>query len=157
MTRPRTGKSGLLSAACLFFLTQDANAADCRWFGRDAQRAIKHHVAALQKIEQEASDRLKGLDSRPFDFLRDGAKKTAAIIGEPKALADEEGLKRCRNATQPIRKICADASGLLVEILEKHVSDSKPDYDKPRYATAMAECEKLMDLKPLKSVLRGTG
>jgi hypothetical protein len=156
MTRHGTGKSVLLSAACLFFLIQDANAADCRWFGRDAQRAIKHHVAALQKIEHEASDRLKGLDSRPFEFLRDEAKKTAAIVAEPKALADEENLKRCRNATHPIRKICADASGLLVEILEKHVGDSKPDYDKPRYATAMAECEKLMNLKPLKSVLRGT-
>ncbi|MEA2880257.1 MAG: hypothetical protein QOF14_5453 [Hyphomicrobiales bacterium] len=146
-----------MSAACLFFLIQDASAADCRWFGRDAQRAIKHHVAALQRYEHEASDRLKGLDSRPFEFIRDEAKKTATMIGEPKALADEEDLKRCRNATHPIRKICADASGLLVEILEKHGADSKPDYDKLRYATAMAECEKLMDLKPLKSVLRGTG
>ena len=32
----------------------------------------------------------------------------------------------------------------------------KPDYDKPQYAAAMARCEKLMDLKPLKSVIRGT-
>ena len=155
MTRTRTAKSVLLSAACLFFLIPDANAADCRWFGRDAQRAIKHHVAALQRDEHEASDRLNGLDSRPFEFLRDEAKKTAAIIAEPKALADEENLKRCRNATHPIRKICAEAAQLLVEILEKHVTDSKPDYDKPRYATAMAECEKLMNLKPLKSAIRG--
>jgi hypothetical protein len=146
----------LLSALCLVYLTQNAKAADCRWFARDAQRAIKHHVAALQRYEHEASDRLKGLDSRPFDFLRDEAKKTTAIIAEPKALADEEDLKRCRNATQPIRKICADAAQLLVEILEKHVTDSKPDYDKPRYATAMAHCEKLMDLKPPKSAIRGT-
>jgi len=138
---------------CLVYLTQSANAASCHWFGKEAQSAIKHHVAALQRYEHEASDRLKGLDSRPFEFLRNEVKKTAAIIGEPKALAGEE---RCRNATQPIRKICADASGLLVEILEKHVGDSKPEYDKPRYAAAMAECEKLMNLKPLRSAIRGT-
>ena len=28
--------------------------------------------------------------------------------------------------------------------------------DKPQYAAAIAECEKLMDLKPLKTVIRGT-
>jgi hypothetical protein len=140
----------------LLCLTYDANATSCRWFAKEAQSAIKRHVAALQRYEHETSDRLKGLDSRPFEFLRDEAKKTAAIITDPKALADEDDLKRCRNATQPIRKICADATLLLIEIIEKHVSDAKPDYDKPRYAAAMAECEKLMNLKPLKSVLRGT-
>ena len=46
---------------------------------------------------------------------------------------------------------------MLLEVLEKHVGDSKPDYDKPRYAAAMAECEKLMDLKPLSSAFRGAG
>jgi hypothetical protein len=137
-------------------LTYDASAASCRWFAKDAQSAIKRHVAALQRYEHEASDRLKGLDSRPFEFLRDEAKKTAVLVAEPKAVADEEALKRCRNATQPIRKICADATLFLVEILEKHAADSKPDYDKPRYAAAMGECEKLMNLKPLKSAIRGT-
>jgi hypothetical protein len=146
-----------LSAACLFFLIQEANAADCRWFGRDAQRAIKHHVAALQKIEQEASDRLKGLDSRPFDFLRDEAKRTATFIGEPKALADEEELKRCRNWTSPIRRICAEATQVLVDLLGKHAATAKPEYDKQQYSVTIGGCEKLMDLKPLKSVLRGTG
>ena len=139
---------------CLF--VSDANAASCRWFGREAQAAIKSHVAALQRSEQEASDRLKGLDSRPFETLRDEARKTAGIVGEPKALADEEDLKRCRNATRPIRKICAEAAQTLADILDKYVADPKPDYDKPRYAEAIAECEKLMDLKPLKSAIRGT-
>ena len=156
MTRPRTGKSVLLSAACLFFLIQDANAADCRWFGRDAQRAIKHHVAALQKIEQEASDRLKGLDSRPFDFLLGEARKTIAIIADPVALEQEKDLERCRNWTSPIRKICADATQVLVDLLEKHVASAKPEYDKQQYSVTIGGCEKLMDLKPLKSVLRGT-
>jgi hypothetical protein len=143
-----------ISWFCLFAC--DANAVSCRWFGRDAQAAIKSHVAALQRFEHEAADRLKGLDSRPFEALRDEARRTAAIIGDPKALADEEELKRCRNATHPIRKICADAALMLTDILDKYAASPKPDYDKPRYAAAMAECEMLMDLKPLKSAIRGT-
>jgi hypothetical protein len=139
----------------LALLTSNASAASCQRFAGEAQSAIKSHVAALQRYEHEASDRLKGLDSRPFEFLRDEARKTAAIIGEPKALADEEELKRCRNATQPIRKMCAEAAQMLVDVLEKHVADAKPEYDKPPYATAIAECEKLMGLKPVKSVIRG--
>ena len=146
----------VLSAGCLVFLTHDASAADCRWFGRDAQAAIKTHVAALQRLEHEASDRTKGLDTRPFGILRDEAKKTTAIIADPAALKDEEGLERCRNLTFPIRKICAGSAQLLVEVLEKHVANPKPDYDKPQYAAAMGSCEKLMDLKPLKSAIRGT-
>jgi hypothetical protein len=137
-------------------LTFDANAVSCSRFTTDAQSAIKNHVAALQRTEHEASDRLKGLDSRPFEFLREESRKTAAIIGDPKTLADEEDLKRCRNATRPIRKICAEAAEMLLDILEKHVADAKADYDKPRYAIAITECEKLMGLKPLKSVIRGT-
>src|SRR5215213_6115093 len=144
----------VLSVICFCFLIHDANAANCLRFAEEARSAIKTHVAAVQRFEHEASDRLKGLDSRPFEFVRDEAKKTAAIIAEPKALADEEDLKRCRNFTQPIRRICAEATMLLGEILEKHVTDSKPAHDKERYAGAMAECEKLMNLKPLKSAIR---
>ena len=153
---PQT-KCLLFAAICQSFLISDANAASCIRFAREAQAAIKTHVAALQRTEHEASDRLKGLDSRPFDFLRDEAKKTAAMIGEPKALADEEELKRCRNATRPIRKICAEAAQMLLDVLERHVADAKAEYDRPRYAAAIGECEKLMDLKPLTSAVRGAG
>ena len=146
----------VLSAACLLFLLQDASAADCRWHGRDTQKAIKSHVTALQRYELEASDRLKGLDSRPFEFLAGEARKATAIVADPAALADEETLERCRNATTPIRKICAGAAQMLLDVLDKHVANAKPDYDKPRYAGAMEACEKLMGLKPLKSLIRGT-
>jgi hypothetical protein len=146
-----------LAICYIALLASDAKAADCRWFGRDAQKAIKSHVAALQRLEFEASDRIKGLDSRPFDFLRGEARKTTAIIADPVALKDEEELERCRNRTTPIRKICAAAAQALLEILDKHVANEKPDYDKPQYAAAMANCETLMDLKPLQSAIRGTG
>jgi hypothetical protein len=147
----------VVTISCIVFLASDASAADCKWFGRDAQRAIKTHVAALQRLEFEASDRLKGLDSRPFDFLLAEARKTTTVIADPAALRDEEGLERCRNATRPIRKICASAAQALVEILDKHVASEKPEYDKPRYAQAMAACEKAMSLQELKSIIRGNG
>lgn len=149
------GKYLALSVLCWGFMSQSANAADCRWFGRNAQTAIKSHIATLQRLEFEASDRLKGLDTRPFPMLLDDAKKTTVIIANPAALEDEKGLKRCRNATWPIRKICADAAQALTDILDKHVATEKAEYDKSAYAAAMEACEKHMDLKPLKSLIRG--
>lgn len=156
MTNRRAEKYLFLPAACLVFLIQDASAADCRWHGRNTRNAIAAHVAALLRIEHEASDRIKGLDSRPFDVLLGEARKTMAIVAAPAALEDEKTLERCRNATRPIRKLCADAGQMLVDILDKHMASEKPEYDRPRYALLMAECAKAMDLKPLKSLIRGT-
>jgi hypothetical protein len=149
------GKTLALSVLCWGFLSQSANAADCRWFGRNAQTAIKAHVATLQRLEFEASDRIKGLDTRPFPMLRDDAKKTTVIVADPVAIEDEKNLSRCRNRTWPIRRICADAAQALTDILDRHVASEKPEYDKPAYAAAMEACEKHMDLKGLKSLIRG--
>jgi hypothetical protein len=133
----------------------DVNALSCHRFAQEVKSAIGNHVAALQRVEHEASDRLKGLDSRPFDFLLGEARRTTALIADPAALKDEEALERCRNATRPIRKLCADAARRLVEILDQHRASAKPEYDKAQYATPMGDCEKLMGLRPLKSVIRG--
>ena len=85
------------------------------------------------------------------------ARKTAAIIADPAALKDEEELERCRNATRPIRKICAGRrAGAGRHPRQARRRAEKPEYDKPQYAAAMAACEKLMELKPLKSAIRGT-
>ena len=149
-------KYAVMTICCVVLFAYDANALSCRAFGREVKSAIGNQVAALQRIEHEASDRLKGLDSRPFDFLLGEARKVTAIIADPAALEDEEALERCRNATRPIRKLCAAAAERFVEILDKHVATTKPEYDKPAYATLVAECEKLMGLKPLKSAIRGT-
>ncbi len=50
----------------------------------------------------------------------------------------------------------AGSAQLLVDILEKHVAAAKPDYDKPQYAAAMAECETLLGLKPLETRIRAS-
>jgi hypothetical protein len=109
----------------------------------------------MQRLEHEASDRLKGLDSRPFEFLLGEARKTAVIIADP-ALQPTGGSRDCRDPAQPVRKICADAAQAWVEVLEKHAASPKPGYDKQRFAAAVEDCEKLMNLKPLKSVIRAT-
>jgi hypothetical protein len=141
--------------ACFGLLTGGASAADCRWFARNAKLAIGGHMAALQRIEHEASDRMKGRDTRPFAVLRDEAKKLLAIVADPAALAAEDDLKRCRNRTSPIRNICADAARMLVDALDKQATDPKAMPEKAQYSGAIGECEWLLGAKPLKSGLRG--
>jgi ABC-type transporter Mla subunit MlaD len=136
-------------------LAFDASAVSCRNFAREAQAAFAKEVNQLRQYEREAADRLKGFDSRPFRFMRDEAIKATAIIADADKLKDEESLENCRNATKPIRKICVGSAQLLVAILDKHVATATPDYDKPQYAAAMAECETLLGLKPLATRIRG--
>ena len=68
----------LFSIICTCFLISDASAEDCPNYLQAARADISKHVAAMQGLEHEASDRLKGLDSRPFDVLLGQARKTAA-------------------------------------------------------------------------------
>lgn len=155
MTTAGWTKSLAAAVVCCVVFIHEAKAASCRNFAREARAAIKTHVSTLQRLEREASDRTKGLDTRPYDVLRDEVKKAVAIIADPAALKDEEALARCRDATMPIRKICAGAGQGLLDILEKHVATATPEYDRPAYAAAIADCEKLMGLKPVKTVIRG--
>jgi hypothetical protein len=156
----RPGKFLVAAALCGGLLIQDASAQSCRTHESDTARAIGPHITSLQRLEMETSDRTKGLDTRPFDVLLAEARKAAAVIADPQSLALEERIDRCRNRVRPIRKYCADAANNLLEILEKYVASPeaspKPEYDRPRYAGLMADCEKAMRIKPVNSVLRGT-
>lgn len=156
MRRAAAAKSLVVAVACSGLMISDASAFSCKGFLKAARTSMGADVATLRRVEHEASDRLKGLDTRPFEALRDEARKVTAIIGHPDILKLEESLKACRNRTHPVHKICADAGNTLADILDKHVATSKPDYDKAAYAAAMKECEWLMDVKPLASAIRGT-
>src|SRR5207244_11490195 len=85
-------------------------AASCRGYRQDVRAAIKKQVEALRALEHEAADRLKGLDTRPFDYLLSRARATAQVIADKDALAAEEGLSRCREAIPPVRRVCAEAA-----------------------------------------------
>ena len=148
-------KSLALIGLCWTFFAQGASAQSCRNYLQAARADIGKHVAAMQRLEHEASDRSKGLDSRPFDFLVSEARKTATVIADP-ALQGAGGPKDCRDPAHPVRRICLDAAQAWVDVLAKYAANPKPDYDKARYAATVEDCEKLMDLKPLKSVIRAT-
>jgi hypothetical protein len=138
----------------LVFFVQDASAEGCRNYLQAARADLGKHVAAMQRLEHEVSDRSKGLDSRPFSFLVGEGRKTAAIIADP--ALQGAGAKDCRDPSHPVRRICLDAAQAWVDVLAKYAANPKPDYDKPRFAATVEDCEKLMDLKPLKSVIRAT-
>jgi hypothetical protein len=151
----RIGVYCLLSIFYVSSLARHASAQDCPNYLQAARFDIGKQVAAMQRLEHEASDRSKGLDSRPFDFLLGEARKAAAIIADP-TLQGAGGSKDCRDPAHPVRRICRDAAQAWVEVLEKYVAGPKPDYDRPRFAATVEDCEKLMNLKPLKSVIRAT-
>ena len=144
----------ILSIVCGIFLSFQASAETCAGFTKSNRSQLLPPAEALRAVEREASDRLKGLDSRPFDFLRDAAKGAAASIAEPGALAHEDEMNACW--TRPARSLCAKAAVLLVGLLEKLIASGKPDDDKPAYAAAIGRCESALDLKPLRTLIRAT-
>src|SRR5947207_1959291 len=129
-----------LSILYIFFFLQDASAQSCPNYLLAARADIARHVATMQRLEHEASDRSKGLDSRPFDFLLGEARKTAAIIADP-ALQGAGGAKDCRDPAQPVRLICMDAAQAWVDVLAKYVANPKPAYDKLRFGATVGDCE----------------
>ena len=149
-------KSLALAVACSALMMSEASAFGCKAPLAPRRAAIAADVATLRKIEHEASDRLKGLDTRPFAALRDEARKVVASIGPEIVLKLEKELERCRNRTYPIHTICAGAASALADILDKYAAAAKPNYDKAAYAATIRQCEGLMDLKPMASAIRGT-
>ena len=109
-----------IAMACASLFAHDVSAASCRNFAREAQAAIGKPVAALQRLEHEASDRIKGLDSRPFDFLRDEAKK-AATSATRDTVAREIAEKSGAAVLPPFDdwRIMAGAGTVGLEIVEE--------------------------------------
>jgi len=141
----------LILIACLPI---DADAASCRGYPQGIRAAIKKHVEALRALEHEAADRLKGLDTRTFEYLLVQARSTAAAIADKDALAEEEGLGRCRDGVPPVRRTCAEAARALVSVIEEQAAGAASKAAKQSYAEAMPRCERLMSVMPLSTVFR---
>src|SRR5260370_20829929 len=92
---------GMTTLAFAVFFSLSVEATSCRGYPQGVRAAIKKQVEALRALERETADRLKGLDTRPFDYLLSRARATAQVIAAKDALAAEEGLSRCREATPP--------------------------------------------------------
>jgi hypothetical protein len=139
---------------CSFLVT--AEAAPCRNYPAAAARAIKPRVEAVRLVEREAADRLIGLDTRPFSYLSGQARAAAGLIGEARALQDEDGLDRCPDAVPHVRRVCATAALALAFALEEQAAGAATTISKQIYAQAMAICEGFMGLAPLRSVWRAS-
>jgi hypothetical protein len=180
--RPRRRIAPAFAGVALTFavlLPFDVAAASCRGYQHAVRAAIKKQVRVLRALEHEATDRLKGLDTRPFDYLLGQARAAAGVIGDKDALAAEAGLSRCPQSIPPVRRVCTEAAHALVGLIEQHAGDSpttqakqaeakqaeakqteakqteaKQTEAKQAYARAMPQCERWMDFAPLVTVFR---
>jgi hypothetical protein len=152
------------AVAFAVLLPFNVEAASCRGHPQSVRAAIKKQVQALRALEREAADRLKGLDTRPFDYLLGQTRAVAGMIGEKDALAAEEGLSRCPQSIPPVRRICTEAAHALVSLIEQqaagsattHAKDAeaKQAEAKQAYSRAMPQCERWMEFAPLVTVFR---
>jgi hypothetical protein len=131
-----------------------AAAAPCRGYPAVAARALKPRVEALRLIEREAVDRLRGLDTRTFDYLAGQARGAAATIDDAKALQDEDGLGRCPEPVAHVRRVCGMAALALAAALAEQAAGAASAVSKQAYGEAMAICEGFMGLAPLDSAFR---
>jgi hypothetical protein len=153
---------GALTFAVL--LPFDVAAASCRGYQHAVRAAIKKQVQGLRALEHEATDRLKGLDTRPFDYLLGQARAAAGVIGDKNALVAEEGLSRCPQAIPPVRRVCTEAAHALVSLIEQQTAGSattqakdaevKQAEAKQVYSRTMPQCEGWMEFAPLVTVFR---
>jgi hypothetical protein len=131
-----------------------AGAASCQGHPALVARALKPRVEALRLVEREASDRLIGLDTRPYSYLAGQARAAAAAIGDAKALQEEDELSRCPEPVPHVRRVCAMAALALAGAIEEAAAGSASTLSKRSYAEAAGICESLMGLKPLQTRLR---
>lgn len=131
-----------------------AQAASCADYPRSASRAVKPRVEALRLIEREAADRRQGLDTRPYPYLVEQARAVAEAVGEARALQEEDDLEKCTAAVPHVRRVCASAARALASALEEQAVGVASQISSQIYAQAMAICEGLVALAPLRTSFR---
>jgi len=94
-------------------------------------------VETLRVTEREAADRLKGLDTRAFDYLAQQVRAATDVIADRNALKDEEQLGQCPGAIAPVRRICAQAAQALLDLLEQQAKATRV---KPRSRPTRKPC-----------------
>lgn len=156
---------------------------ECRGYpSRGVVRDIALRVETMRRLERETADRLVGLDTRPYAWLLEQARKAESEIAVPALLEAEKTLERCRNNIRPLRAACAGAASALVRVIEEILSaeakpDKKPDVKKDvsqgdkqddtkddkknagsearkAFAQVMPICERAVSLAPLDTTLR---
>jgi hypothetical protein len=141
---------------------------------RGVVQEIKLRVDALRSVERETADRLVGLDTRPYDWLVEQARKAQSEIAVPALMEAEKSLDRCRNYIRPLRAYCAGAGLALIRVIEEIIAaeakkvdpkddkkdDAKNDGKNPgnearkAFAETVPYCERALSLTPLDTTLR---
>lgn len=130
---------------------------DCRRYPpADVMASLKAQAEAMRKIEIETADRIRGLDTRPFDWLLEQARAAEKTIAIPALLKAEDKLfERCRNAVRPVRRGCAAAAASLVEVLTEFAEAGRARKESRQvYLQTMPLCERWLGLSPQESALR---
>ena len=146
--------AGGLALLAVLLSEEGSAAASCQGYPSLAARAIKSRVEALRLTEREASDRLLGLDTRPFPYLAGQARAVAPAIADAKGLQEEDELGRCPQAVPHVRSVCATAALALAGAIEEQAAGGASILSKRAYAEAMGICEGLVGLKSLQSDFR---
>ena len=154
-----TGTALGLALAIVLALSATAAAQtyDCRRYPpSDVTASLKAQAEAMRKIEVEAADRIRGLDTRPYDWLLEQARATEKAISVAAPLKAEDALfERCRNAVRPVRRGCAAASAALVEVIDELATAGKARRESRQvYLQTMPLCERWLGLTPQESALR---
>jgi hypothetical protein len=122
----------------------------------DVTTSLKAQVELMRGVERETADRVRGLDTRSFEWLLEQARAAEKAISVPAPLQAEDKLfERCRNAVRPVRRACAAASAALVEVLTEFAGAGQARKESRQvYLQTMPLCERWLGLTPLESALR---
>ena len=128
----------------------------CRNYPEMIRPSVRPRVEALRRLEREADDRLRGLDTRTYPFLAGEARKAADLIADAKMLENEEaGTKACRNAVPMVRANCRAAALAFAASLDDEEKGEANKDNRKAYGDSMVECERSMGLGPLNTPWRG--
>jgi len=155
MTGPTLGLAVAIGLA--WSAPATAQTYDCRRYPpADVRASLKTQAEAMRKIELETADRIRGLDTRPYDWLLGQARAAEKAIAVPAPLKAEDKLfERCRNAVRPVRRGCAAASAALVEVIDELATSGQARRESRQvYLQTMPLCERWLGLTPLESALR---
>jgi hypothetical protein len=153
-----TAALGLAMAVGLVFTAPAAaQTYDCRRYPpADVMASLKTQAETKREIEIETADRFRGHDTRPYDWLLEQARGAEKAIAVPAPLTAEDALfQRCRNAVRPVRRGCAAASAVLVEVIDELATAGQARRESRQvYLQTMPLCERWLGLTPLESALR---
>ena len=132
-----------------------AQPVSCRNYPDMVRPSLRPRVDALRRLEREADDRLRGLDTRTYPFLAGEVRKQADLIADAKMLENEEaGAKPCRNAVPLVRAICRTAALAFAAAIDDEEKGEANKDNRKAYGESMMTCERLMGLGPLNTPWR---